>query len=165
MIQNIKFSQNREINMSRKFHVIRYLLMFHSDYSFWFTFCLVYGTTLCWLWLLIMAEHLLLVVITGLFVVKKEASGREGSEEWVLFMEKCCRGLESGVRSLFMWLTGTQPSSILQVCPHLLLRLDRVPPSVKWPVLCKTCWLFILVEKQNAINFCFLFLVRHREEF
>ena len=24
MIENIKFSQNREINMSRKFHVIRY---------------------------------------------------------------------------------------------------------------------------------------------
>ena len=43
-----------------------------------------------------------MVVITGLFVVKKVASGREGSEEWVLFMEKCCRGLESAVRSLFM---------------------------------------------------------------
>ena len=36
-----------------------------------------------------------------LFVVKKEASGREGSEEWVLFMEKCCRGLESHARSFF----------------------------------------------------------------
>ena len=131
VIQNVKFSQNRELCanqncetiMPRKFHVIRYLLMFHSDYSFWFTFCLVYGTTLCWLWLLIMAEYLLLVVITGLFVVKKAASGREGSEEWVLFMEKCCRGLESAVRSLFMWLIGTQPSSISQVCPDLLLQI------------------------------------------
>ena len=42
------------------------------------------------------------VVTTGLSVVKKEASGREGSEEWVLFMEKCCRGLESSARSFFM---------------------------------------------------------------
>ena len=25
VIQNIKFSQNREINISRKFHVIRYI--------------------------------------------------------------------------------------------------------------------------------------------
>ena len=43
----------------------------------------------------------MMVVTTGLFVVKKEASGREGSEEWVLFMEKCCRGLESRARSFF----------------------------------------------------------------
>ena len=26
VIQNIKFSQNREINMSRKFHLIRYIV-------------------------------------------------------------------------------------------------------------------------------------------
>ena len=99
--------------------------MCHLDYSFRFTFCLVYGTTLCWLWLLIMAGHLMMVVTTGLFVVKKEASEREGSEEWLLFMEQCCRGLESRARSFFTWLTGTQPSSILQVCPHWLLRILR----------------------------------------
>ena len=43
----------------------------------------------------------MMVVTTGLFVVKKEASGREGSEEWVLLMEKCCRGLELRARSFF----------------------------------------------------------------
>ena len=41
------------------------------------------------------------LVTTGLFVVKKVASGREESEEWVLSMEKCCRGLESSARSFF----------------------------------------------------------------
>ena len=92
------------------------------DYSFCFTFCSVYGTTLCWLWLLIMAGHLMMVVTTGLFVVKKEASGREGSEEWLLFMEICCRGLESRAMNFFTWLTGT---SILQVCPHWLLQILR----------------------------------------
>ena len=32
---------------------------------------------------------------------EKEASGREGSEEWLLFMEICCRELESRGMSFF----------------------------------------------------------------
>ena len=138
--------------------------MCHLDYSFCFTFCLVYGTTLCWLWLLIMAGHLMKVVTTGLFVVKKEASGREGSEEWVLFMEKCCRGLESRARSFFTWLTGTQPSSILQVCPHWLLQILRSRHSfrsLKCSVRVVNCP-FLISRKTKRYWLCFLFLVRNR---
>ena len=37
-----------------------------------------------------MADFLGLVVLTGHYAVRRELSGREGLEEWLLSMEKCC---------------------------------------------------------------------------